>query len=220
MKNCLFALILISSNLYSQVKVTHQLEVVKTNKHQYIDLRLNYQNKDTSTYALYLNVWRIVMSQSHDESISGVPYMANMINFVFITPQGYDFKPFFESQGEFQMVERDLYNCRVKKLLPNEKFLIHIIVSDPTTISFIEKGDYQISYIYSTCNFNKIDSLLGHSNEIYYPYEDLVLTDLGMLSEEPIFIYPEKCIKRENIMRQLNEVFEKKYYNIELSNLH
>ena len=215
-KRC-YALVflLIAFNSSAQVHVSHQLNLLRTNKHESADIEFCFQNTDTTAYTLYLNIWRILMAQDQNETISGVPYTTNMVNFVFITPPKYDFKPYFDSQTEYQLIESSLYSCRIKKLLPNEKFRIHLVVTDTTILSFIKKKNFQISYIYSICKFSRMDSLLCHSLEQFYPYDDLVLPDKGMLSNDPVFIYPDSCAIKRDVMWDLNELFEKREYNID-----
>lgn len=212
---CTLVLLLIVFNSSAQVHVSHQLNVLRTNKHESADIEFCFQNTDTAAYALYLNVWRILMARDQNETISGVPYTTNMVNFVFITPPRYNFKPFFDSQTEFQLIESSLYSCRIKKLLPNDKFRIHLVVTDSTILSFLNKKSFQISYIYSICKFSRLDSLLGHSFNQFYSYDNLVLPDNGMLSNDAVFIYPENCVVRRDVMWELNELFEKREYNID-----
>jgi len=215
----LFIVLLLCLDLHSQINVSHELEIIDAQGQEYIDTKLTYENTDSITYSLWINTWRIIVATNTDEKIFGVPYMSNLVNFLFITPIDYDFDKYFDSQTEFENLG-DLYSNRIKILKPREKFVIHLIIKDKSVISFVRNNKFKVSYIYGICPYEKMYSVLNIEEKDTYSSSDLVLANIPILENKigsntrGTFFYFMEGKKIEINISMFNNIFEKRYYNI------
>ncbi len=205
---------------FSQISVSHNLDTIEaTTGMKHIDINFEFLNTDTVTHLIWLNTWRIIVAKDTSEFIHGVPYMANLVNFVFLTPPKYDFEAYFNSQSEFHDVGF-FSNYSLKTIRPNEVFNIRIIITDQNIVNYIIEEDINISYIYSTCPVNKVDDSLYTEIKYIYPANTLVLPNIPVSQNankncKATYFYFNNNDHKKLDMLQLNFEFEKNIYNIE-----
>ncbi|MCH4895569.1 hypothetical protein E0494_02500 [Marinilabiliaceae bacterium JC040] len=209
--------------MHSQIKVSHKIEIIDAQGQEYIDVKLIYENDNSKKYSIWINTWRIIFVTNENQQIFGFPYISNLVNFLFITPEIYNFDNYLNSQAEFHDVG-DIYTNRIKILEPKEKFIIHILIRDKRVITFLKNNKYKISYMYGVCPYKNISSIISVDEKNFYQSSDLLLANIPILENKlgynsrATFFYFMNDKKMKISTINFNNLFEKRFYNFKISN--
>ncbi|HEY5747669.1 MAG TPA: hypothetical protein VIU12_16455 [Chryseolinea sp.] len=110
---------------------------------------IQYQNPTSDTLVFWIQNWRLILLKDPKVKFRGFPYMSKLANYTFFLDKSIDLLNQLSDEEYYSSIDGEMANVCLKKLGPEEVFVVEIVSKSEDLIGFIKKGSFKITSILS-----------------------------------------------------------------------